>query len=221
MPTVALSIGLTEPIGEWGSLVNILQDFLDRNDITDARVTDMIAAAEARFNRVLRHPEMERIATTTLTTGNNALPADFLAMRSIYANGRELRGMTPVSLISQYGTAAGVPCAYALIGGQPRQIRLGPQPGAPVEVTMVYYAKIEGVNENNPDNWLLNEHPDIYLAGCLLWLESYLADDDRLPIWKSAVDEFLAELDRSAQRDRYGSGPLVASSVPQIAGCRA
>jgi len=220
MPTVALSIGLVEPIGEFNTLVNTVRAWTNRDDLTDIQITEFIAIAEARFNRIIRHPEMEEIVTAMLTTGNNDLPDDFLAMRSIYLGTQELRAMTPSALIREYGTDAGISVAYTIQGSGPRKIRLGPQPSSDTSVTIVYYKKIIGVNENNADNWLLNEHPDLYLYGALLAAEAYLANDDRLPIWKSAFDEALAEIDRSAQRDRYGAAPMVASSVPQVRGAR-
>ena len=221
MPTVALSIGLTEPIGEWATLVETIRSWTNRDDFTNLQITEFIAMFEARINRVLRHPEMEEIVSATLTSGNNDLPDDFLAMRAIYRDTQELKAMTPAAMIREYGTGSGIAVAYTIIGSQPRKIRLGPQPSADTPITMVYYQKLVGVNEENADNWLLNEHPDLYLYGTLLAAEAYLANDERLPIWKRAYDEALAELDRSAQVDRFGGAPLVAGSVAQIRGCRA
>lgn len=221
MPTVALSIGLVEPIGEYATLVNTVRAWTNRDDLTNLQITEFIAMFEARMNRVLRHPEMEEVVSATLSSGNNDLPADFLAMRTIYRDTQELKAMTPSAIIRDYGTAAGQSVAYTILGSNPRKIRLGPQPASDTPITMVYYKKLVGVNEENADNWLLNEHPDLYLFGTLLMAEAYLANDERIPVWKQAYDEALAELDRSAQNDRYGGGPLTASAVPQISGCRA
>lgn len=221
MTTVALSIGLVEPIGEYATLVNTVRSWLNRDDLTNLQITEFIAMFEARINRVLRHPEMEEVVSATLTTGNNDLPADFLAMRSIYRDNQELKAMTPSGLVREYGTGSGPAVAYTIIGSNPRKIRLGPQPSADTPVTMVYYKKIVGIDENNSDNWLLNEHPDLYVYGTLLAAEAYLANDERLAVWKSAYDEALAELDQNGQRDRYGSAPLTMSGVGQVRGVRA
>lgn len=218
MPTVALSIGLVEPIGEYATLVNTVRAWLNREDLTDLQITEFIALFEARVNRVLRHPEMEEIVSATLTSGNNDLPADFLAMRSIYYSERELDCMTPSALIASYGATAGEPLAYAILGGNPRKIRLAPSGEAPI--TMVYFKKLVGVDENNADNWLLNEHPDLYLYGTLLAAEAYLANDERLPIWKAAYDEALQELLVSANKDQYGSAPLVPRGPVSVLGAR-
>lgn len=221
MTTVALSVGLVEPLGQYDTLVNSVRAWLNRDDLTNLQITEFIAMFEARMNRVLRHPEMEQIVTVTLTSGNNDLPADFLSMRAIYRDTQELKAMTPAAMAREYGTAQGISVAYTIVGSQPRKIRLGPQPNANTPVTMVYYKKLVGVDVNNADNWLLNEHPDLYLYGTLLMAEAYLANDERLGIWKNAFDEALRELDRSAQNDRFGGAPLVAGSVAQVRGCRA
>lgn len=221
MTTFALPIGLAEPIGEWATLVQTVRAWTNRDDWTDTQITEFIALAEARFNRVLRVPEMEGIATATLGTGNNDLPSDFLAMRSLFLGNRELKAYSPVGLISQFGDYPGEVSGYAVLGANPRKIRLGPQPASTQAVTMVYYQKITPVDINNADNWLLNEHPDIYLIGTLLMAEAFLVNDERIPMWKAAFDEMLAELDNAGQRDRFGSGPLVPPSVPQVSGVRA
>ncbi|MCK8356920.1 hypothetical protein LXA28_18340, partial [Erwinia amylovora] len=43
-------------------------------------------------------------------------------------------------------------------------------------------------------NWLLTDHPDLYLYGSLLQAEAYLFNDDRLAVWKTAHDEVMAEI---------------------------
>jgi hypothetical protein len=221
MVTIALSIGLTEPIGEWPTLVRAIRSWCNREDWTDVQVTEFIALAEARFNRVLRVPDMEEVATTTLTTGNNNLPLDLLAVKAVYVDNYILPAMTVSALIATYGTVAGIPAAYCLLDSGPRKIRLGPQPASPTPVTLVYYKKIEAINENNADNWLLGKHPDLYLWGCLLAAEFFLANDERLPLLKAAYDEVLGELCTAGIRDQYGAAPLVPMGIGQVSGARA
>jgi hypothetical protein len=221
MVTLALSIGLTEPIGEWSTLVNTIKTWCNRDDWSDVQVTEFIAIAEARFNRVLRVPDMEEVSANTLVAGNNDLPLDFLSMRAIHTADCALSAMSPVQLVQEYGAAVGAPAAYTLLDSGPRKIRLAPAPSVGIAVTMVYYKRIEGVNENNADNWLLNDHPDLYLWGCLLAAEAFLANDERLPLWKAAYDEALSELDAAGQRDRYGSKLTIQPNVKQVRGVRA
>jgi len=216
--SVSLAIGLTEPIGEWRSLVNSVRNWLNRGeaDLSDAQVSEFIALAEAEFNRVLRVPEMDEVAVATIGVGNVDLPADFLSAQSIFYKTRELGQTTPIALIRKYGDVAADPLQYCILDGSPRKIRLGPQPKEDIQLTLIYYKKIEGVSENNPDNWLLNDHPDIYLWATLLCAEAYIVDDERVVGWETKKHKALAQLIAAGRRDRFGGGPLEPSGFPEI-----
>jgi hypothetical protein len=62
---------------------------------------------------------------------------------------------------------------------------------------------------SNEDNWVLLEHPDVYLFGSLVHSAPYLKDDSRLATWKTTLDEALAELDALVDRETYGANTLV------------
>lgn len=216
--SVSLSIGLTEPIGEWRSLVNSVRAWLNRGeeDLSDSQISEFIALAEAEFNRVLRVPEMDEVSVATIGTGNVDLPSDFLAAQSIFYKTRELGQTTPIALIKRYGDVLGEPLQYCLLDGSPRKIRLGPQPETEIQLTLIYYKKIEGVSENNPDNWLLNDHPDLYLWATLLCAEAYIVNDERVAGWEAKKNEVLAQLIAAGRRDRFSGGPLEPSGFPEI-----
>jgi hypothetical protein len=216
--SVSLSIGLTEPIGDWRSLVNAVRNWLNRDesDLSDTQVSEFIALAEAEFNRVLRVPEMDEVSVATIGLGNVDLPSDFLAAQAVFFKTRELGQTTPIGLIRKYGDVLADPLQYCILDGSPRKIRLGPQPKEEIQLTLIYYKKIESVSENNPDNWLLNDHPDIYLWGALLCAEAYITNDDRVPGWEAKKDAALSQLIASGRRDRFGGGPLEPSGFPEI-----
>lgn len=216
--SVSLSIGLTEPIGDWRTLVNSVRSWLNRSeeDLSDTQVTEFIALAEAEFNRVLRVPEMDEVSKAKVGIDNVALPDNFLATQYIFYKTRELSQTTPIALIRKYGDVPADPLQYCILDGTPRRIRLGPQPKEDIELTLIYYKKIEGVSENNPDNWLLNDHPDIYLWATLLCAEAYIVDDERVGGWRAAKDEALGQLISAGRRDRFGGGPLEPSGFPEI-----
>lgn len=216
--TVSLGIGLTEPIGDWRTLVNSVRSWLDRGeeDLSDTQISEFIALAEAEFNRVLRVPEMDEVSVATIGVGNVDLPADFLSAQSIFYKTRELGQSTPIALIRKYGDTLAEPLQYCILDGSPRKIRLGPQPETDIELTLIYYKKIEGVSENNPDNWLLNDHPDIYLWATLLCAEAYITNDDRVPGWEAKKDAALGQLIAAGRRNRFSGGPLEPSGFPEI-----
>jgi hypothetical protein len=70
----------------YSGLVASVQSWLNRSDLT-AKVPDFIALLEARLNRELRVPDMERMTTLVLTDGAVDLPTDFLEARHLYIDG--------------------------------------------------------------------------------------------------------------------------------------
>jgi hypothetical protein len=219
---IALPIRLNAPLDSWLDIVSAIRTWANRSDWTDDQCTEFIDLAERRFNRVLRVPDMEEIATTALLAGNNDLPADCLAVRAIYQETNALEEMSIQGLIGRYGTQEGIPQAYALVGSSPRKVRLAPSPNEEgVPVNLIYYKRIGPLRAENPTNWFLEKHADLYLYQALLMSEVFAVNDERVALWESAVDTGLKEIMDSAVRDEFGGGPLTAGSYPnQVRGVR-
>ena len=69
---------------------------------------------------------------------------------------------------------------------------------------------------SNTTNWLLAAHPDAYLYGTLLQAEGYLVNDERLPVWKLALEEALREIDSAGKRKQNGAAPLAPRGMFNI-----
>lgn len=186
-------------IATYSELVSAIGDWLDRDDLA-VRVPDFIRLAEARLNRLLDDPDMEAI--TTLTGDGAALPADFGSMISIgTSDGNPLKAMgnaeyaaiLPQSGVSRYYTIREGAIYYV--------------PGS-ANVTLVYRRSLPGLSATDTTNWLLDRAPDAYLYGSLVQASAFLAEDDRLPLWKGAFDEAIAELRTDGTRRKWGAGPL-------------
>jgi hypothetical protein len=216
MTIAILPVSVTE-LSTYGGLVDAVGRWLKDTGLED-RITDFIALAEARFNRVL--PVSARELTTTLSTTGEVLdlPADFSKARAAYLDTdprRPLEQVSPSVLRTRYGVqTTGVPQAYALIAGQ---MVLGPAPDDEYDLILTYEATIPSLNSASQSNWLSVAHPDIYLYGTLVQAEAYLWNDERVTLWKVALDEAMAELIGSSNRNRYGAAPLqMRSSVIEV-----
>lgn len=186
----------------YSRLVTTLGLWLNRSDLGD-KIPDFITLFEARLNRILRTPEMDEIVELAVTDGAADLPTDFLEAQHLYADGE----ITPKPL-STFRTSFPVdngttPQVYAIANNQ---ILIAPS-GAET-ITLHYWQKIPALNADNETNWLIVSHPDVYLYGALVMAEAFIWDDQRIPLWKSALDEALGELKRQGVGKRYGGGPL-------------
>ena len=204
-------------IPDLATLKTVLADELNRDDLT-TKFARFIVLAEAHFNRHLRSPEMEHSITLTASTADTPLPSDFLSMRSIYVNGTPrspLKSMAPAAIIREFSDIAGTPLAFALVSGN---LRIAPTPSAPVLLSMDYYSRIVPLSDAAPSNWLLFQHPDLYLYRTLFHAEANLGNEAAASGYKGFSDEILAEINRVSNSNRFGGGPIVPNAVGQVRG---
>lgn len=171
-----------------------LADWLNRTDLT-ATIPDFVALTESELNRRLRHWRMLETATATASSQYTSLPSDWLeGVRVSVATTpeRELEYVTPremADLRSVY-TAGGVPKFYTIAGSE---IEVIPSPDSSYTLNLMYYEQIPDLASNST-NWVLTNHPDIYLYGPLLQAAPYLHNDERVVLWQSRFEKAMEEL---------------------------
>lgn len=181
---------------------------INRTDLS-GDVDDFIALAEARFNRVIRHPEMLSVETELDISGEfTALPADFVAAETIVAvasGRRQPLSQMPSAVIARwFDGSAGSSVVFSIRG---KQLQVEPPPDSGLAVMMTYYQKIPTIagNANGGTNWLIADHPDIYLYGTLFEAALLMQDDERQQDYadraKAAIDEL------GFQADDWSIGP--------------
>ena len=199
----------------YDGLVTAVGSWLNRSDL-DSLIPDFIALFEARMNRLLRHPEMEATATSSIASGDTelSLPDDFIAARTVYLDDdpdNVLIAMSPMNLRAAYPYEnGGQLTAYAIQGST---IQLAPAATAAGTLTLSYYQKLSALSDTNQTNWLLDSHPDAYLYGVLSIANAYLQDEIRGPMWKAAWDEIWTEINDAGDQRRVPAGPLTMRSA--------
>jgi hypothetical protein len=213
--SISIAVSSASAIPDLPTLKAVVADWLDRDDL-DSRIPTYVQMAEAMFNRELRTPEMEKSTLLPASSEDVTLPTDYLAMRSIYIEGspdRPLRGVAPTAIRQTFDGSTGTPVAYTLVSGG---LRLEPPPADALQLQLDYFARIEGLTDAAPSNWMLEKHPDAYLYGSLFYAEQMLDNSTRAAQWKGLLDEVMARINRAANNDRYGAGPLVPNLQTQV-----
>jgi len=166
---------------------------------------DFIRLAEARFNRTLRTTDMEEtLASTSLSSGAASLPSGFLAFKELRFNGTVDYTLYPKSLEwirSQDDTSTGDAQYFAVTGSQ---VVCWP-PTGPIKGT--YYKEIPALASNST-NWLLTNHPDLYLFAALVESVLFTQDDSRIPIWAEKAAALLDSVQRSDDKNQFDGGIL-------------
>ena len=205
-------------IASLSDLIDEIRDELDDAEFSETKILRAIARAEALFNRRLRTPYMETQASVASSTENVALPTDFLELRRIYNDDAvdcPLIATSPEALRRLYGGTGGVPTHYAIEG---RRILVAPV--GEVTVNFLYYAKIPALNSENPTNWLLEQHPDLYLHMALSILFNKLGDNERGALNYGLSEGFISEINIAASQARWGGAPIRPSHIRQVRGAR-
>jgi hypothetical protein len=188
------------PFSNYTELQEAITGWLNRSDLA-ARIPDFIALAEVPMRDRLRVGDMETQYTATATNGVLTLPADFAQLRAIDA---PLSGYpSPVRIwdaslaISDYRPSTSSP-TVSRIG-----LTLTLNPALTRSLTIVYYAKFLPLSNTNPTNWLLTNHPNIYLYGALREAAPYMMDDNRVGLWNGAFDQAISMFQLADELARF------------------
>lgn len=196
----------------WKGLQEAVADYLGRDDMTE-RIPTFIALAERRMNRELRLRVMERRSETSVLAGQSAVPLPwrrqpgnwdvFMEMRDLTwadADGRTVN--LTYSPPDTYGQkrAPGRPREYTIIG---RDLFLMPVPDGAGTLYLTYYAEIEPLGENQPDNPVLLTFPDLYLYGALVESGPFTRGSVPLETWTQYYAAARQKAEDGEQRARF------------------
>jgi hypothetical protein len=168
-------------------------DWLNRQDMASV-IADSVTLFEGAANSVLRSTRMIGDDAITASTRRVAVPADFIEPVYLQANGDTTRPLEQVSpeqivQIRRRLATTGTPRSFSVIG---RYIELAPAPAVSTLYDLVYYQTIPALSDDNTSNWLLANHPDIYLYGTLLQAAVWMKDQDRIKLYADMMAQNLS-----------------------------
>lgn len=188
----------------YSELQSAVADWLNRSDLA-AVIPQFIRNAEARLRRDTRIQRQTVQAPFTITEDAQDVPADFRAIDSWYYDGPVHRG--PIRVVApevlpglKFGGVAGTPRQVAVAD---RKFYFAPEPSEPHDSVLIYYRRIPDLTDAAPENWLLDDHSDIYLYAALAESAPYLKDDERLMVWEGTLNARLEDLARAQDQERW------------------
>ena len=166
-------------ITDYQSLIDNVQDYLNRDDLTSV-VPTWMGIVETELSRRLRDRRMISRATATLDNQYIKPPSTLVALRNIQLNTdppATLTQITPDVMDDKRASsnAFGRPAFYSHLG---QQIEVYPSPDTGHTLEIAYYRTIPAITADagQTTNWLIEYHPDAYLYGCLKQAGPYLGD---------------------------------------------
>lgn len=209
-------------ITDFTTLKTVAVEYLAREGDSTliARVPTFIQLFEAKMNRMLFVPQMEKRSTATVNTASTepefiALPGDFQSMRTARLSGvtgkPRLSFMTPTQLEDyrySIDNVTGQPIYFSVFGDE---MELAPTPNEDYTLEVIYRSYLPALSDSNTTNWLLTLAPDLYLYGTLLESAPYIKEDGRIQTWAAGVSTALNDLNNLGARQSFDSGPTTVS----------
>lgn len=187
MAGVTASLVSMPNISNYTQLVSELQSLLQRDDVGE-KVKTFSRTVEAEVNRRLSHNPVRPAINQVTFTANGPLPARFLAEVDVICDGVRIEGVDiSFSAHAQDKVNSTQDRFYVLRGNT---IEFFP---ALVNetVSLTYVERIIPLSDVQPVNWLLTDHPDVYLYGCAAYADIWEDDDQRARDFLSLFDRFL------------------------------
>lgn len=190
-------------ITNYSELQTAVAQWMHRSDLTSV-IPDFIALVEEKMNRYLRTKDNELALSATAITNNRiTIPANTVAVKTLWLDGYEGQPLKPQSLESVISNGTkGLATIYAWRGTELLFDGTGTVEG-------VLYRSIPALSVNNSSNWILTNHPSAYLFGALAEGNIYIKNAEEATLWKTRFDAILDELNGNSMRDTM-TGPLVA-----------
>jgi hypothetical protein len=179
-------------ISNYSELQSEVADFMARSDIS-TKATTCIQLAEAKLNRELNPVETDTELTGTVDSRRIDISALALVAPIalfIEIDGDELQLTPKADGTFPYDDTSGEPKFYALDGTNIDFDR-------PLDQAYTFrfrYRQRFALSDAAPTNWLLVNHPDVYLAASILWGSIYVKSMPEGQVWKSILDEGLPEV---------------------------
>jgi len=194
-------------------------DWSHRDDI-DLKLETFIEMAEVEMfsnpQAVLKIKGQETSDDTLTTTARVIpLPTDFQSMRSIRLvlnnNGSETQYRAPEQLIRVDTT--GLPRFFTVIGNN---IEFDRVPDFAYTIELRYFATPTPLSSTNATNTVLDNHPNIYLFGCLWAVFEFAVDEIQAQKYYSRFISAILGANKRDKEGRFGTAPAmrIESSTP-------
>jgi hypothetical protein len=211
-------------LSNWSDLQSTLNNWLGTNFYADQYGT-WARLIEARVDRELRTRHQESTSTLTLSAAYIDLesdPADWLEFGFLELATDppcELQMESPQNYARFRDDGSGTPRWFHFRGNR---IYFRPAPDGTYTLNESHYEKIDGL-EANSTNWLMTNHPDVYLFGMLTMAADFKRDDGAtIPLatakrWSDNYERAWAALAVMDQRARSsGSLPQIQTDVAAV-----
>ncbi len=207
-------------LSNYSNLKTSIANWLNRSDLTSEIADDFIVLAESDFNSKLRIRKMITQSTFTIDSETESLPTGFLQVRDMFilsgGTKNALRYVAPGQMDQMIGTSvSGKPSAYTILGDT---FRFAKKPDASYSGVINYYKKFDTLSDTNTSNYILTDHPAIYLYGSLFHAANFLGgyNPQQVQSWQQMYATAMERLEQNDREDQFSGSPLQVRSEDSV-----
>jgi|TARA_X000001316_G_C918427_1_gene32584 hypothetical protein len=209
-------------LSNYTELKTSIANWLNRTDLT-TEIEDFIVLTEKDFNSKLRIRKMNaNNSSFTINAEKVALPTGFLQVRDFFilqgGVKKPLHYITPSQMDQiRGGSTSGLPETFTILGDN---FRFAPIPSSSYTATINYFKEFDPLSASNTTNYILTNHPAIYLYGSLYHSANFLGgvEPRQVQQWQQMYATALERLERNDREDQYGNAPLQQRGDVTVAG---
>lgn len=205
-------------ISTFAELKTAVADYTHRSDLT-SYIPDFIRGAEDLI--AYGGPNSDRIyvadmitrATASIDEEYEDLPTGAIEIINIQLNTNpkvSLDYLTPEQIDQRdMGSSTGKPLAYSIVGDK---FQFAPSPDAAYTGEIVYLKKYTAFSSDADTNWLLTNHPFLYLYGSLVKANEFIKDTEEATRNMVLYDALANRINQTEQRKRFSGSKLRSRS---------
>jgi len=202
----------------WQDLIREWLDIDDEVAVPDAALATFLDMAVDSLNVDIESLAAEAPPVGYVCTGTEVWPMDITALgiddynRMILVNAEggpamEAKAINEmIDLIATNTTPVAAPVAYAV---QASQLYIWPLPVKDTVIQIRYSRKIEYLSPTVNSNVYTLNHQSAFLYAALIAAEPYIAEDERLDVWRTLYGGQVETINLVAKKARMGSSPLL------------
>lgn len=190
--------------------------WLKRTTMAAATIQGFISLAEKEMNKRLRTRNQEFRETFSL----NSQYTDLTTLTNTLIEARSVQINTDPVVVLEYRTpfqidveipsgTTGKPVYYTIHGDD---LEARPIPDTTYTAEISGYATISALSDSNTSNWVLANHPNLYLFGSLYYGNVFIQDIAAAQGFKTLFEQEINEINTKEKKARYSGSPLMVRS---------
>ena len=198
------------------SLVDDIASYLERSDSqTLAKIPTFIMLAEQVIASEIKFLGNLTVNNSTMVIGESIIPKPArwhktVSMNVVVAGERQPVFLRKYEYLREYwpdATATGTPSYYA--DYDYTHWLIAPTPASAYTFEILYYQRLQPLDDTNQTNWFTEYAPQALLYGALLQAMPFLKNDERIPMWQAQYQQIIQTL-KTEDVQRMGDRQAVA-----------